>query len=214
MLAIAITFPFVVGKSRTGSTGTIAKIILIPMMLVGTYFLVSQAENFIDLPDEHPTGVVQEANSITKNSQIGGSAFNEGVSLPVRIVESPFLMLRPFPWEMRNALAIAPALESIGLILLCWLRRREIWSTLRHWRDPYVGFILMYSVVFLVTFGGAISNFGILVRQRIMLTPLILMFICAKQKPLLLAARKQPGKDMWLARAMRMSRSDRIPTRI
>jgi hypothetical protein len=66
---------------------------------------------------------------------------------------------------------------------LCWLRRREIWSTLRHWRDPFVGFLLMYSVVFLITFGGAISNFGILLRQRIMVTPIALMLICATSKP-------------------------------
>jgi hypothetical protein len=185
MLAIAMTFPFVVGRQRAGGAGIAARILLIPALIGGTYFLVSQAQSFLyaNLNNDSSTSVFQEADTITKTSQIGGSAFNEGTSLPLRIAESPFLLFRPFPWEMRSAIAIAPALESVGMMVLCWMRRREIWSTLRHWRDPFVGFLLMYSVVFLITFGGAISNFGILLRQRIMVTPIALMLICATAKP-------------------------------
>ncbi len=188
MLAIAITFPYAVGKPRVGGVSKAARIVLIPVLAGGTYLLISQAGSFIDLQSGNSTSVFQEADTITRTSQIGGSAFNEGTPLPVRIAESPFLLFRPFPWEMHNVMALAPAIESVGWLFLCWFRRREIWSTLRHWRDPYVGFLLMYSVVFLITFGGAISNFGILLRQRIMMTPLVLMLICAKQKPLVRGA--------------------------
>ena len=55
----------------------------------------------------------------------------------------------------------------------------------------------MYSVAFLITFGGAISNFGILLRQRIMVTPLVLMLICAKQKLLVREAPRLSGNAGW-----------------
>ena len=198
MLAIAMTFPFAVGRQRSGGAGIAARILLIPALIAGSYFLISQAQSFLyaNLNNDNTISLFQEADTITRTSQIGGSAFNEGTSLPVRIAESPFLLFRPFPWEMRSAIALAPALESVGLMILCWLRRREIWSTLRHWRDPFVGFLLMYSVVFLITFGGAISNFGILLRQRIMVIPIAFMLLCATSKPT--SQTSAPAEDDWL----------------
>lgn len=206
MLAIAMTFPYAVGRSRTGRTHRVARIILVPVLLAGTYFLVSQAQSFLysNLNNDDSNSVFQEANNVTRNSQIGGSAFNEGTPLRVRIAESPFLLFRPFPWEMNSTIAIPAEAESVGLMLLCWFRRREIWSTLKHWRDPYVGFLLVYSIVFLITFGGAISNFGILLRQRIMVTPVALMLICAKQKPSAEDAETESGKNARRARAGRV----------
>lgn len=206
MLAIAMTFPYAVGRSRTGRTHRVARIILVPVLLAGTYFLVSQAQSFLysNLNNDDSNSVFQEANNVTRNSQIGGSAFNEGTPLRVRIAESPFLLFRPFPWEMQSAIAIPAEAESVGLVLLCWFRRREIWSTLKHWRDPYVGFLLVYSIIFLITFGGAISNFGILLRQRIMVTPVALMLICARQKPSAEDAETESGKNARRARAGRV----------
>jgi hypothetical protein len=211
MLAVAITFPYAVGRSRPGSASKAAKLILIPFLAVSTYFLVSQAKNFIDLQNENSTSVLQQADIITRNSQIGGSAFNEGASLPLRIAASPFLLFRPFPWEMHTAMAIPAALESLGLIYLLWVRRREIGSTLRHWRDPFISFLLMYSAIFLVTFGGSISNFGILLRQRIMVVPAVLMLLCARQEhPVPLASQRMKA-GRWLSSAIRLSPRGRIP---
>jgi len=184
MLAIAITFPYAVNKSRAGGANKAVKIVLVPLLAVGTYVLITNAKNMIDLSSEQSTSVVGEADTVATTSQIGGSAFNQGTSLAVRIAESPFLMFRPFPWEVHNLMGIAAAAESVGWIYLCWSRRRELWWTIRRWRDPYIGFLLVYAAIFMITFGGAIGNFGILLRQRIMLTPLALMLICAKAKPL------------------------------
>jgi len=211
MLAMAITFPYAVGKSRPGAASRVAKFILIPSLAVSTYFLISKASDFIDLQNENSTGVFQQADIITRNSQIGGSAFNVGTPLPLRIAASPFLLFRPFPWEMHNALAIGPALESIGLIYLLRVRRREIFSVLRRWRDPFISFLLMYSTIFLVAFGGSISNFGILLRQRIMVVPAVLMLLCASQRfPARSAARKL-SRETWTRPGLRVSPPGRIP---
>jgi hypothetical protein len=185
ILAIAMTFPFLVGRSRMGNEGLLLRrMILIPLLLGATYFLLIQARTFLysSTRTDETMSVFQEANIETRNSQIGGSAFNQGSSLPVRIVESPFLMFRPFPWEIHNALAFASAVEALGWMILCWVRRREIWWTLQHWRDPYVGFLLTYAVVFSITFGASLSNFGLLARQRIMMMPVVFMLMCAQPK--------------------------------
>jgi hypothetical protein len=212
MLAVGMTFPYIVGRPRAGHTNKLARIILIPVLLGGTFLVIGQAAGFLGLKGNDLASTAQEANDVTKNSQVGGSAANQGTSLPVRIAEAPFLMFRPFPWEMSSALAIAASVESAGLLFLCWTRRRQIWLTLRDWQDPYVGFILMYSIVFSVAFSGAISNFGILVRQRIMMVPLVLMLVFARQK---LPVRGVPPRRLrnspWLVRPVPAPPSDRIP---
>ncbi len=212
MLGLGITFPFVVGKSRGKGANRAAKIILIPLLIGGTYFLVKEAGTFLGLKGGDTSSTIQEANDLTKTSQIGGSAINEGSSLPVRIAEAPFLMFRPFPWEMHGIMPLAASVESAGWLLLCWSRRREIWVTLRHWRDPFVGFILMYSAIFCVTFSGAISNFGILLRQRIMMVPLALMLLCARKKfppkKGMVARRQSP----WFMAPVPVRRSERLPS--
>ena len=213
MLGLGMTFPYVVGKSRgTGGVNRTAKIILIPVLLGGTFFLIKEASSFLGLQGKDASGTIQEANDLTKNSQMGGSAANEGSSLPVRIAEAPFLMFRPFPWEMHGAMPLASSVESAGWLLLCWIRRREIWLTLRRWRDPFVGFILMYSAIFCITFSGAISNFGLLSRQRIMMVPLVLMLMCARQKLPARNKHAQMRRNPWLTPPAPVHRSDRFPS--
>lgn len=203
MLAIAMTFPYAVGRSRAGSGNKAARILLIPVLAIGTYFLVSQSRTFVysTINSDNSASASQEAETVTRNSQIGGSAFNKGVSLPVRIAEFPLLMFRPFLWEAHNAMSLISAIEALGWMLLCWVRRREIGSTLRHWRDPYVGFLLMYSVVFSITFSASVSNFGTLARQRIMMTPFVLMLVCARQKLPLRSVSQRSGANAGLAPA-------------
>jgi hypothetical protein len=198
MLAIGMTFPYAVGRSGgRGATNLGLRILLILLLLGGTYFVVGQAGSFLGLKEENTSSGIQEAETVTENTQIGGSVFNSESSLPVRIAESPFLMFRPFPWEVHNTMALIAAVESTGWLLLCWIRRREIWSALRDWRDPYVGFILMYLAIFCVAFAAAISNFGILMRQRIMMVPLALMLICAKQKVAIGPDRRRILRNRW-----------------
>ena len=49
---LAMTFPYVVGKSRTGGANRAARILLVPVLLGGTYFLISQAGSFLGLEGE------------------------------------------------------------------------------------------------------------------------------------------------------------------
>lgn len=182
MLAIGMTLPYAAGNSKPGRSSKVARIVLIPLLLVGTYFVIKNAGQMIYLAADSSASMTEEANNVTRYSQVGGSSFNQGKSLPMRILESPLLIVRPFPWEMHSFMAIAPGIESTAWILICLLRRRQIWLTLKNWRDPYVSFLLAFAIVFVCAFGGAISNFGILSRQRIMVTPFLMMLVCSRQK--------------------------------
>jgi hypothetical protein len=220
ILAIAMTFPYVMESRASTTRKATKKVILIPLMLGATFFLLTQARNLLlDTPGANTRGgnetvtAFQEANVVTKNSQVGGSAFNKGTSLAVRIVESPLLMFRPFPWEIHNWLALASAIEALGWMILCYIRRHEILWTLRHWRDPYVGFLLVYIVVFSITFGATISNFGLLARQRIMMMPLVFMFMCAKPKLLTRDSSWSFKKGARMTKFTGLSQRHHIPTR-
>jgi len=70
--------------------------------------------------------------------------------------------------------------ESGFLMLFAWNRRRVLRRLVRDWRQPFLAFIFSYAAIFTVIFAAATSNFGIIVRQRIMLLPLVLMLFCAR----------------------------------
>ena len=148
MLAVAVTLPFALGKARGGWRNMAAKIVLVPLLISVSLLVVSQAGEFVGLEAADSQSSIETANRLTKNTQIGGSAFNSGQSLPVRLAESPLLMFRPFPWEVSGGMAAVACIEALGLLWFAWKRRRGLMAALRNWREPFVAFILMYSLVF------------------------------------------------------------------
>ncbi len=184
MLGVAFTLPFALGKSRGGWKNLAAKVVLVPVLVGASLLLISQASEFVGLEAADSQSSIETVDRLTKNTQIGGSAFNENQSLPMRIGESPFLMFRPFPWEVSGGTSAVAAVEALGLLWFAWKRRRRLVAAFRNWREPFVAFILIYSLIFSVAFAAATSNFGILVRERIMMVPLLLMLFCAKLEPL------------------------------
>ncbi|MCL2658904.1 MAG: glycosyltransferase family 39 protein [Acidobacteriaceae bacterium] len=218
MLAIAMTFPYAANKSNRVKRSVLVKavrIVLIPALVIGTYTLIHKSiretGSLLDSRSGHSPGAVEQVDMVSKNSQIGGSSFSAGASLLVRVAESPFLLFRPFPWEMTNSLAIVSVIESAAWIFLSWTRRRELWLTLKRWREPYIGFLFMYSVIFLITFGASIGNFGILLRERIMLTPLALMILSITPRSSVARVTRKTRKNHWLGHSRHGLPVERIP---
>jgi hypothetical protein len=195
MLAISMLVPFTFGKTKGGWMTVSTKILLVPVLLACTFFLVKQAQSFVGAETADFKGGVQALEQHNIDTLQGGSTFNQGESLSTRILRGPFLPFRPFPWEVHNAMSAVAALEGLGLGFWAWRRRRGIWALMREWREPYIGFILAFVLQFSVIFAAATSNFGILVRQRIMLVPIVLMLFCAKlpSKDVLGSGLLQPG---------------------
>ena len=199
IVAMSMLVPFAISKTRGGWMTMAAKILLLPLLAAGTLLIVGQSEEFVGMQNNDLASAIKTLNSQQKNVNYGGSSVNEGASLPRRIGESPFIMFRPLPWEVHNAAAGISSLEGMGLLLVCWGKRREFWALLRSWREPYVGFLLLYSLEFSVIVASATGNFGILVRQRIMLLPLALMLFCAKRSAAVVAVRRPVmQRNPWL----------------
>jgi hypothetical protein len=183
MLATSMLVPFTIGRARGGWLTMSLKVLLVPVLAAGTVYLVSQAQSFVGVEGSDFQSNVNRLKLQSQASDLGGSSFNSGESLLGRIIQGPFLAFRPFPWEVHSAMAGVAALEGLGLFVFAWCKRRDLWALVRQWRDPYVLFVLVYSLVFAVIFAAATSNFGILVRQRIMMIPVFLMLFCVT-KPL------------------------------
>jgi hypothetical protein len=180
MLAIPLGGAYLLSRNRTGLMGMAAKILGIPLLLLASLYLVSQARTFVDLSD------IGQMSSVLKRvgelNQLGGSAF--GSSFLYRSVAAPFLLFRPFPWEVRSLQAAIAGMEALGLMIFFWRRREFIRLSLRSWREnAFILFSWVYILEFSLVFAGAMTNFGTLARQRVMLIPLALMIVLTQPLP-------------------------------
>ena len=177
MLATACTLPYLLSRNRQGLLGMLARMFAVPLLLLGTYYVVSQAQQFVHAEDVQ--SAMTRLDTIQKGLQMGGGS-SFGGSLSSRLALAPFLPFRPFPWEVRSLqMAIASA-EGMILMLLFWVRRRKIWRALRGWREnPVLFMAALYCAEFLFVFSAASGNFGTLSRQRVMMLPLLIVLCCA-----------------------------------
>ena len=182
MLAVAVTLPLALTRTSGGRNSVAKKVVLVPLLIGISLFVINQAGEFVGVETTDTQSGIETIDRLTRSTQIGGSAFNSEQSLVLRIAEAPFLMFRPFPWEVNNGMAAVASLEALALLWFAWKRRRGLMTVLWHWREPFVGFVLAYSIIFSVAFAAATSNFGILVRERIMMVPLLLMLFCVGLK--------------------------------
>jgi hypothetical protein len=89
----------------------------------------------------------------------------------------PTILFRPFPWEAHTGFALVATVEGMLLLALVLYRwRRLVRGLATSTRNSYLTLIITYMFLFIVIFSG-ISNFGILVRQRVQLLPFLFMLI-------------------------------------
>jgi hypothetical protein len=177
ILAITCAFPYIFGKTRTGLVGGILKLVAAPLLLAMTYMLAQQGAEFVDMSS---SGTLSTLDKIGANNATGGSAFNTSTSVPMRIAMSPFIMFRPFPWEAHNLQSLLASVEGLFLLIFAWKQRHWFVAALRRIRtDPFAAYVASYGLIFSVLFAGAMTNFGLLARQRVMMLPVTLMLFIA-----------------------------------
>jgi hypothetical protein len=174
MLALAVAGAIAMSTNKKGIIGVLNKFVGIPLVIAGSIYIVAKAQTFVNASD-FSSGVTS-LNRLSQTSNIGGSGFSG--SLTTRVLFAPFLLFRPFPWEVRSSIMAIASLEGTAMLIVFWRRRRSLFYAIRHWRNPFILFIFMFGLQFIVVFSAAISNFGILTRERIMLLPLALMLVC------------------------------------
>jgi hypothetical protein len=115
---------------------------------------------------------------------VGGGSSIEAV--PVGWSAPPLaainVLMRPFPWEVHNAMMALSSLEITGLCLLLLWRRRSVVAAVRNWRrSRFISFALAFSLIYAIALGMMMSNLAIIARQRIFIFPFLflLMEACA-----------------------------------
>jgi hypothetical protein len=180
MLAISLGGAYLLSGHRRGLLGMAAKSLGIPLLLLASVYFVAQARTFLDLRDiEQTQGILKR---VAELNQIGGSAF--GSSFIYRLAAAPFLLFRPFLWEVQSLQAAIAGIEALGLMIFVWRRRELVRSSLRSCREnAFISFLWIYTFEFSLLFAGAMTNFGLLARQRVMLIPLAVMIVLSQPLP-------------------------------
>ena len=177
IVGTAVVSSYAMGRNMAGLKGATAKIIGIPLLLAMSAYLLVQAQAFLDLNDLSASSSATIVTRVAQSNDMGGSSFGDE-SLPVRLAYAPFLLFRPFPWEVHNLQAAAASLEGLLLMILFWRHRRQLWAVVRTMRsDTYTFFLLLYTAETAVVLAGGLTNFGLLVRQRVMVLPEALMIL-------------------------------------
>ena len=176
MLVISMTVPYLVATHPRGAAAFWGKMLGMAVLMAGTYFITLQAGSFLRVDDL--SGGVKEIESVNRNNRFGPAGFGKEESFATKALSAPVLLLRPFIWEVHNLPSMLASIESLLLFLFGWQRRREIVAVVGKWKvHSFVAFLIIYTVQFSIIFAGAMSNFGLLVRERVMLLPFALMLI-------------------------------------
>lgn len=160
--------------------GLVAGLVGILILLLGTiegFFIGKGFEVGRGL--DSVAGIRGVLDQTTSQTSSGGSEFRvSGFDSPVGAAQSVATVLfRPLPIEAGNAQALATALESTALLVLSLIRWRWIWASVRRLRrQPYLVFAGAFAFGSIVAL-SAIANFGILARERVLLTPAFLALL-------------------------------------
>jgi hypothetical protein len=181
LLAVSLTATYFFTRNVNGTIGIVVKMICLPLLVYGSYYAFHQATQFLNAES-----VSQGMNVIQKvghNSAYGGSVTAADQSMWSRLLQAPFLLFRPFPWEVNNFQAAVASAEGVLLFYLLWSWRGDFIAGLRRWRaDPTVLFSMIYCIAYSIMLAAAMSNIGLIARQRVLMAPFALMLFCTKRE--------------------------------
>jgi hypothetical protein len=168
---------FVLRRTGTGGGGTGKKILGLLFLAIVAGLLLNQLQSFFELEDGlSAQQVFDETNrrSSTGDAQFESSQPTSPAQLPWAIVT---VLFRPFLFEASNPAALVTAVEgTVLLALFLWNLPRLIRLPTLMVSRPYVGYAVVYTLIFAFAF-SAISNFGILARQRTQLFPIVVIVL-------------------------------------
>jgi hypothetical protein len=178
IVAIAIFLAYTFRKGNQGTVASLARLLGTPAMAFGVWYLVTNATQLLNV--DSAAGGLERIEKLGSGTMHGGSSFGAAQSAPLKLLLSPFLMFRPFPWEIPNPLALLATVEALVILYFLWRVRVPIARMLRHWSsEPFVTYVVSFGVIFSAVFSLALSNFGLLIRQRTQFTPLLLILIAS-----------------------------------
>jgi hypothetical protein len=163
---------------RVVALGRLRTVLGLGIIGAATLLVARQVAEFFGLDEFNLDTATETFEEVERRSGQGGSEFvGTGPSLRNLPLNTVTVLFRPFPIEAHNMQALLAALEGVVLVVLfvfAWPRLRTIPRRLL--KQPYVTFCVTYAVLFCFMF-SAVHNFGILVRQRVLVYPFVLVLL-------------------------------------
>jgi hypothetical protein len=177
IIAFAIAFILPGGRMKSFRPVTY----IIGLLIVGglAWFLLPQVMSYLNLKEFSTNDVIAYLQNYQGLSGYGGSAFQAAnLNNPLSYLMSLItLLFRPFPWEAHNIQALMESLQGVFLFCLVLWRIKSLGRALASsFSNVYLRYVLIYIVVFVVVF-AAITNFGTLVRERVMMYSFFFMLL-------------------------------------
>jgi len=168
-----------VGVIMAKSRGTFAARWYFQVVFFGAAFALTFYLSAGALGIESAESAVQLVERQAEQSNIGGSAVGE-IGVSALQIPNAFMraLFRPYIWEAGSAFVLLSAIEVILLVVLIVWRRRQLWASLRGWReDRLIAFSTVFIVLYALMLGFAMSNLAIIARQRVLLLPMLLLLL-------------------------------------
>ena len=169
----------VLRSRKVRNTTELFGMLLLVLVIVGlTVFASSRAVELIPTLKDGVSGAQVQLDKTATKTLTGGSQVDSLRSnSPAQYPTALFTVLfRPTLLEASSPQAALSALESTVLLVFLFLRRRNIMEGLRRLRAlPYLLMALCFCALFAVVWSN-VGNLGIIVRQRTMILPFLLLF--------------------------------------
>ena len=180
LIAVTAAVAAVVLNSPSGKQGSlIGRSFVIGALAFAGTLASDGVEAAFEIQDLNVSGLGAALDLANLRSAQGGSSFvaariDSFGDVPWGVTT---VLLRPFPHEAASIPMLVSAAEGVvllGLLLMGLPRLTAAVGSVR--REAYVGYCAVFVGVFVYLF-SALGNFGILARQRTMMTPLLLVLI-------------------------------------
>jgi hypothetical protein len=201
LLFVAVLIAFLVGRrDERRSPGQISlagvtKAIGIVVLLVAGSLLAPATARFLKVGAINTDALSSAIESAKEQTNEGNSAFeavnpNSPIGYPAAVAT---VLFRPLPGEVPGLTGFMTGMEGLTLLVIVASSWRRLWTALRRLRSqPYVAFAMAYVAMFTYAF-AALSNFGILSRERAQALPLLFILLALPPSPRRVERRPGPG---------------------
>jgi hypothetical protein len=199
LAGVAIGFGMVVRRPRAElrQLGPLIKLVSLGLIVVAGVFFVGQASDFVQSAGVDTEGGFTGALEEVADRTSGGKSNFEAPVLtsPGRAPLAIFTVLfRPTIADARSPTALLAAGEGTFLVLLTLVRFRWMFASFRLIRRrPYVTFAIAMVGALILAF-SAVSNLGVLARERVQLLPFFFVLLSIPSKKWLEAREARDGR--------------------
>ena len=186
---VALPPPLAGGPARANALPrsartSFARFMLPLLVLVALPSSLGAAETFFHIEGLNLESATEVRDEVVRRTSSGGSEFvapdtSNPLGLAAGLVT---VVVRPFPWEATEFQVLSSAegvVLSVVVIAALWRRRGRILRSLgQRWPRLAGAYVLAFAWGF-----SAVSNFGILARQRSLMLPMLFVIVAAVRRP-------------------------------